>query len=70
MLIMNNILFHVNKWYFMETATSNVPLISAIQIKALLKKGKRGKNKSIFQHKIVFIPSVTCVIPEQWRQPL
>lgn len=49
----------------MKTVTSNIPLISALQIKVLLKKKeKRGKNKCIFHHKIVFILSVSCVIPE------
>lgn len=67
---MSNTLFHVNKWYFMKTVTSNTPLISALQIKALLKKEKRGKNKCIFQHKTAFILYVSCVIPELWRQPL
>lgn len=45
---MSNTLFHVNKWYFMKTVTSNTPLISALQIKALLKKEKEERINAFF----------------------
>lgn len=63
---MMSMLFHVNKWYFMKTVTSNIRLISSLQIKPYWKK-KKEKINTFFSIRLCLYP-LYRVIPELWGQ--